>query len=131
MKYLGGKQRLGKHISPFLHEVWENNEKLVGYMEPFCGSLGVLKNMTDIDTKKIVANDYHADLIEMWKEVKEGSFEYPKSISEEEYLEAKQLKSPNAYKLLWGSEWVLEVVILEHIRRNIWTERTKIFVRRW
>jgi len=35
MKYLGGKQRLGKHISPFLHEVWENNEKLVGYMNPF------------------------------------------------------------------------------------------------
>jgi hypothetical protein len=22
MKYLGGKQRLGKHLSPFLHEIY-------------------------------------------------------------------------------------------------------------
>ena len=102
MKYLGGKQRLGKHLSPFLHEIWDNNDKLVGYMEPFCGSLGVLKNMTDIDTKKIVANDYHADLIEMWKEVQAGTFEYPSSISEKEYLEAKELKSPSAYKAFVG-----------------------------
>ena len=70
MKYLGGKQRLGKHLAPVLHEIWESNEDLNGYLEPFCGSLGVLKNMTDIDTKNIQANDYHADLIQMWKEVK-------------------------------------------------------------
>jgi len=102
MKYLGGKQRLGKHLEPFLHEVWENNEKLVGYMEPFCGSLGVLKHMTDIDSKKIQANDYHADLIEMWKEVQAGTFVYPSSISEKEYLEAKQLESPDGYKAFVG-----------------------------
>ena len=71
MKYLGGKQRLGKHISPFLHEVWKNNNNLDGYMEPFCGSLGVLKNMTNIETKKIIANDYHSDLIEMWTDDKD------------------------------------------------------------
>ena len=102
MKYLGGKQRLGKHLSPFLHEIWDNNEKLVGYMEPFCGSLGVLRNMTDLETKKIVANDYHADLIEMWNEVKDGTFEFPTSISEEEYLDAKQMESPSAYKAFVG-----------------------------
>jgi len=102
MKYLGGKQRLGKHMSPKLHEIWEDNEHLVGYMEPFCGSLGVLKNMTDIDTKKIHANDYHPDLIQMWKEVQKGTFKFPSSISEEEYLAAKELKSPNAYKSFVG-----------------------------
>ena len=102
MKYLGGKQRLGKHLAPVLHEIWENNEDLNGYLEPFCGSLGVLKNMTDIDTKNIQANDYHADLIQMWKEVKAGTFKYPTSISEKEYLEAKQMKSPNAHKAFVG-----------------------------
>ena len=102
MKYLGGKQRLGKHISPFLHEVWKNNNNLNGYMEPFCGSLGVLKNMTNIETNKIIANDYHPDLIELWNDVKDGRFEYPMSISEEEYFDAKQLKSPNAYKAFVG-----------------------------
>ena len=102
MKYLGGKQRLGKHLSPFLHLIWENNKNLVGYLEPFCGSLGVLNNMTDLNTKKIYANDYHEDLIQMWKEVKAGTFQYPSSISEEEYLEAKQLKSPSAHKAFVG-----------------------------
>jgi len=102
MKYLGGKQRLGKHLSPFLHEVWEKNKKLEGYLEPFCGSLGVMRRMTDIDSKNLVANDYHEDLIEMWKEVKSGEFEYPSSISEEEYLNAKELKSPCAYKAFVG-----------------------------
>ena len=102
MKYLGGKQRLGKHLSPFLHKIWENNPQLVGYLEPFCGSLGVLNNMTSIDSKNIQANDYHSDLIQMWKEVKAGTFNYPSSISEEEYLFAKQLNSPSAYKAFVG-----------------------------
>ena len=112
MKYLGGKQRLGKHLSPVLHKIWQNykaQEKkqhvLNGYLEPFCGSLGVFKHMTDLDSdgaKTIVANDYHPDLIEMWKEVQAGNFEFPSSISEEEFLAAKQLESPNALKAFVG-----------------------------
>ena len=97
MKYLGGKQRLGKHLQVKLHEIFEKN-KLSGYMEPFCGSLGVMKHMTDLKTKTIMANDYHSDLIALWEAVQSDTFVYPKSISEEEYLAAKQLKSPNAYK---------------------------------
>jgi hypothetical protein len=58
MKYLGGKQRLGKHLAPFLHEIWEKNPNLIGYMEPFCGSLGVLNNMTDINAKKHLFKEY-------------------------------------------------------------------------
>ena len=50
MKYLGGKQRLGKHLSPILHAVWDyyqkGKEKPNGYLEPFCGSLGVFKPKT-------------------------------------------------------------------------------------
>ena len=66
MKYLGGKQRLGKYLQVKLHEIFEKN-KLSGYMEPFCGSLGVMKHMTDLKTKKIMANDYHPDLIALWE----------------------------------------------------------------
>lgn len=106
MKYLGGKQRLGKHIAPILQDLWdkyelENDVELKAYMEPFCGSLGVLRNMTDIDVP-IIANDYHPDLIQMWTEVKAGTFKYPKSVSEEEYLAAKELPSPNALKSFVG-----------------------------
>lgn len=106
MKYLGGKQRLGKHLSPFLHDLWESNKdkmKLNGYVEPFCGSLGVFKHMTDLDVKTTCdAYDYHPDLIQMWTEVQNGTFQCPTSVSEEEYLEAKQLPSPNAKKAFVG-----------------------------
>ena len=113
MKYLGGKQRLGKHLSPFLHNVWNNyvsntDKNMIkpnGYIEPFCGSLGVFKHMTDLEdigADSIVANDYHPDLIEMWKQVQNENFEFPSSISEEEFLEAKKIPSPNAYKAFVG-----------------------------
>jgi DNA adenine methylase len=109
MKYLGGKQRLGKHLSPILHAVWDyyqkKENKLNGYLEPFCGSLGVFKHMTDLGTtgaRTIVGNDYHPDLIEMWREVQSGDYNYPCSISEDEYNEAKKIKSPSGYKSFVG-----------------------------
>jgi DNA adenine methylase len=106
MKYLGGKQRLGKHLAPVLKQLLikyktKCGHKIVEYLEPFCGSLGVLKNMTDLDIP-IRANDYHPDLIQMWKEVQKNTFIYPESITEEEYLEAKKMQSPNAYKAFVG-----------------------------
>ena len=103
MKYLGGKQRLGKHIAPILHKIWEENPHLNGYLEPFCGSLGVFKQMTDLPrARTIVANDYHPDLIAMWKAVQNDTFIYPDSISEEEYYAAKELPSPSAHKAFVG-----------------------------
>lgn len=106
MKYLGGKQRLGKHLSPVLHEIWKkyNAEKEVPldyYLEPFCGSLGVLKHLTDLNVP-VYASDYHPDLICMWKGVQDGTLVFPESVSEEEFLAVKQTKSPNALKAFVG-----------------------------
>tara|TARA_Y100000992_G_C21200709_1_gene460287 strand:+ start:261 stop:1058 length:798 start_codon:yes stop_codon:yes gene_type:complete len=98
MKYLGGKQRLGKHLAPVLAELWDP-QQYNGYLEPFCGSLGVFKHMTSLPSATtIVANDYHPDLIAMWKAVQDDSMIYPNSISEEEYHEAKALPSPHPHK---------------------------------
>jgi DNA adenine methylase len=110
MKYLGGKQRLGKHLSPYLYLLWnsynkQKKRKLDGYIEPFCGSLGVFKHMTyltEYGAKTIVGNDYHPDLITMWKEVQSGNYNYPCSISEKEYNDAKKIKSPSGYKAFVG-----------------------------
>ena len=105
MKYLGGKQRLGKYISIVLHNLWNkynNNYKFKGYLEPFCGSLGVFKHMTDLNSNHIIANDYHEDLISLWNAVKYNKFTYPKSISESQYNKAKLYKSPSAYKAFVG-----------------------------
>ena len=107
MKYLGGKQRLGKHIAVFLKEIWNqcslNNIYFQKYLEPFCGSLGVLKEMTGLPASvSIVANDYHPDLIEMWKCVRDKTLVFPESVSEEEYNNAKQLESPSSLKSFIG-----------------------------
>jgi DNA adenine methylase len=102
MKYLGGKQRLGKHIAPILLELWETGN-YSGYMEPFCGSLGVLKQMAPtIGGNRVIANDYHPDLIKMWQELQDGTLQMPNSISMEEYEETKLLESPNGYKAFVG-----------------------------
>lgn len=126
MKYLGGKNRLGKYLSPFLMELYQHINhtqsktklrKLKGYVEPFCGSLGVLKqiamfnhqngitstrNTSVASNMKIYAYDYHEDLIALWKEVQSNTFEYPISISEQEYNDAKLIPSPSAYKAFVG-----------------------------
>lgn len=102
MKYLGGKQRLGKRISPVLYDLWDST-KYNGYLEPFCGSLGVFQHMTNLPkARTIVANDYHSDLIAMWKAVQSGEFVPPSSVSEAEYNEAKEIPSPNAMKAFIG-----------------------------
>ena len=102
MKYLGGKQRLGKRISPILHALWEEGN-YNGYIEPFCGSLGVFQHMTTLsNAKTIVANDYHPDLIALWTDLQKGVFQPPDSVSEKQYNDAKLLQSPNSMKAFIG-----------------------------
>ena len=101
MKYLGGKHLIGKKISNFISKQCPNNS-VEGYLEPFCGSLGVFKYMTDKDYKKYIANDIHPDLIEMWKKIQKDSLILPKEITETSYHKYKALKSPNAMKAVAG-----------------------------
>ena len=129
MKYLGGKQRLGKVIGPILHDIWTTGQssalscKLLAaaaaaaaaggcggsdhpvpiwdaYIEPFCGSLGVLRVVADTfpASATIMASDYHPDLVQMWSEVQAGTFEYPAAeacATEEDYLRIKAMKLPD------------------------------------
>lgn len=102
MKYLGGKQRLGKKLAPVLRLLWDSGD-FNGYLEPFCGSLGVFQHMTELPgAKSIVANDYHPDLIAMWRAVQADEFVPPASVSQEDYEAAKRLPSPNAMKAFVG-----------------------------
>lgn len=101
MKYLGGKHGIGKKIAEYISEQCKPDE-VKGYLEPFCGSLGVFKNMTDKGYKEYIASDYHPDLIDMWKKVKENKLKLPKNISEKDYNRLKKAKSPNALKAVAG-----------------------------
>lgn len=101
MKYLGGKHGIGKLISEFLTKECPPNE-VSGYLEPFCGSLGVFKNMTNKGYKKYIASDFQPDLIQMWKLLQKNSLKIPNTISEKEYNTLKNEKSPNAMKAVAG-----------------------------
>jgi DNA adenine methylase len=100
MKYLGGKYMLGKDISTVLLDI-SKEHNLDGYMEPFCGALGVMKRMTPY-FKKCYASDIHPDLILLWKDVKNNNFKPPKKCNEKDYNRIKKLPSPNALKAFIG-----------------------------
>ena len=101
MKYLGGKHTIGKDISKVLNDLCPP-DIVDGYIEPFCGSLGVFKQMVDKDYDRYIASDAHPDLIEMWKKLQDKSLKLPKTISEKQYYKLKEAKSPNALKAVAG-----------------------------
>jgi len=102
MKYLGGKHGIGKLIAHFLSNACPN-KVLNGYLEPFCGSLGVFKYMTKEEKyKKFIASDLQPDLIEMWKQIQNNKLKIPNDIDEKEYNRLKISKSPNAMKAVAG-----------------------------
>jgi DNA adenine methylase len=99
MRYLGGKKKFGKEISEILKK-YAPPEKVDGYIEPFCGSLGVTVHM--VDDYKCYVSDIHKDLILLWKEVKNGTFKYPKSVSKRTWLKYKNDPHPSAVKAFVG-----------------------------
>jgi DNA adenine methylase len=99
MRYLGGKKKIGKEISEILKK-YAPPEKVDGYIEPFCGSLGVTVHM--VDDYKCYVSDIHKDLILLWKEVKNGTFKYPKSVSKRTWLKYKNDPHPSAVKAFVG-----------------------------
>ena len=96
MIYVGGKHRIGKYLAAKMKELIDKNI-IKGYMEPFCGSLGVMKHMVDYHDN-LIASDSHCDLITMWKGIKNGTFVPPKTVSETYYNKVKKMKSPSALK---------------------------------
>ena len=101
MRYLGGKKRLGKEISEIL-ALLAPPDTVNGYCEPFCGALGVMCHMVDKGYKTCKAYDACKDLIMLWKEVKTGTFKFPRSISERTWLKYKNDPNPSAMRAFIG-----------------------------
>lgn len=66
MKYFGGKNRLGKHITKIINNFIDENTT---YVEPFVGGFGL--GLTLKKPGKVIINDNHYYLIEMWKKLVE------------------------------------------------------------
>jgi DNA adenine methylase len=101
MKYVGAKHQVGLEISKFLHREIPP-DKVDGYLEPFCGSLGVFKQMIQYDYKKYIGSDIQPDIIQLWKELQADKLKLPKNISEKKWHQLKKTPSPNALKAVAG-----------------------------
>ena len=85
MKYMGSKNRIAKHILPFLQESVDRTGK---YLEPFVGGA----NMID----KIVCDfrvgcDYNEYIASMW-EMLESGWKPPEQVSSDEYKKIRDNK---------------------------------------
>jgi len=99
MRYLGGKNRLGKEISQVLKEYGEKH-KLKKYIEPFCGSLGVAIHM--VDDYNVHVSDIQKDLILLWKAIQNDTFKYPRNVSKRTWLIYKNSNEPSAIRAFIG-----------------------------
>ena len=102
MKYIGGKQRIGKEIAGVMKQfLKEKKYRTTTYVEPFCGALGVLKHMVG-HFKYIHASDLSEDIILLWKDLKSGCFDPPGSLSKEEWTRLKRSTTPSALRAFAG-----------------------------
>jgi len=87
--YHGGKQKIGRKISNIIFDKSSKIDfEINGYCEPFCGMLGVYKNIPNKFSYDICykAGDYNKSVIEMWKSAQSG-WEPPKQeVSYDEFM---------------------------------------------
>ena len=96
--YHGGKQRIGAQIAQIIHDTVSRVEvqtgiKFKGYVEPFCGMLGVYQHILKLFREhkpklKYRARDINESVIQMWNAVKEG-WEPPTRCSRKRFYELK------------------------------------------
>jgi DNA adenine methylase len=101
MKYLGAKHLIGNEISSFLYNI-VSQDIVDGYFEPFCGSLGVFKQMVKYNYKKYIASDLQPDIILMWEKLQNNELKLPKTFNEEMWKQLKNSESPNAMRAVAG-----------------------------
>jgi DNA adenine methylase len=102
MRYLGGKHKIGEKLSETIIKKCPP-DSVDGYLEPFCGSLGVFKHMTDKGYKKCVASDIMPDLVQMWRETQNNTLKIPDTMNETLYKRLKESKGPpNAQRAIAG-----------------------------
>mgnify|MGYP001195099824 CR=1 FL=1 len=103
MKYLGGKQKIGKQISEIINKYYLDYDKPInGYIEPFCGALGVTEYLVEKIDLKITASDINPSLILLWNGLKNDTFTIPKKLSKKKWLKLKNQKEESALKAFAG-----------------------------
>jgi site-specific DNA-adenine methylase len=95
--YHGGKQKIGEDIAVIIKQISDRVEehtgvRFKGYVEPFCGMLGVYQHVPELieDHKsyKYRAGDINESVIKMWKALQKG-WKPPTKCSEKRFYELK------------------------------------------
>ena len=95
MKYMGSKNRIAKHLKPFLEKHLDGSN---WYIEPFVGGA----NMIDkIDYPKRIGADFNEYLIAFWGELQKGWIP-PEHITKEAYYKIKENKDSDKVLTLWA-----------------------------
>jgi DNA adenine methylase len=94
MKYVGGKHKISKELCDFIISQIDPTQYF--FYDLFCGSCGIVKNMTNRGFKKVIANDIEEDLILFWKS--DFSFIEP---NEEEYKFYKKVEIPSPIRCFY------------------------------
>ena len=96
--YHGGKKRIGAEIAQMIKQVSSQFEEQTGiqfkgYLEPFCGMLGVYQHIPELFTDhgsvfKYRAGDINESVIKMWKALQDG-WKPPTKCSERKFYQLK------------------------------------------
>ena len=111
-RYHGGKFYSGKELSKIIYDVSLDIEdkyefNLKGYCEPFCGMLGVYRNIPKLfEEKQMIykAGDINKSVVMMWKQAQNG-WKPPIRVSEDEYIRLKKKKGDSALKGYVGHQY--------------------------
>jgi len=95
--YHGGKQKIGEEIASIIKQISDRIEEdtgiqFNGYVEPFCGMLGVYQHVPalfeDHKSFKYRAGDINKSVIKMWKALQKG-WKPPTKCSERKFYQLK------------------------------------------
>ena len=101
--YHGGKQKIGKELSEIIN-TYIKLEGVQGYVEPFCGMLGVFQHIAakldQIENKLYKAGDTNKSVMMMWEESKHGRLVFPEECGKEEYNALRKREDSSLKKFL-------------------------------
>lgn len=107
MKYMGSKRRLAKELVPIL---MAKHKKDMWYIEPFVGGCNMMEH---IPAKKRFGSDSHEYLIAMWIGLRDGTFNPPTLVTEDEYKDIRENKNKYdpalvgyvGFSMSFGGKW--------------------------
>ena len=105
MRYLGGKQRLGRTIAEYVQLILDL-DGLTTYCEPFCGMLGVGRR---VRAPVRIFRDIHPDLVLLLRAVRDG-WAPPSTLTESEYkilraADPSALRGFAGFACSFGGKW--------------------------